>query len=356
MYRLLRQNGCSLDVVADRTGTTTSKLRSRLRPGWRPATADEIIAKAERRIRSSRTDVIFAPVASRLVSRIETHVPIVYFSDGTVTSVYRRKPFSDYYRLPNSENASAEEYEGLLQTREKAESETLKRTNMAVYPSQWALASARDDYHVPESRLRLLPIGANLPENDLPTRPPQRECGRPVRLLYVGADWHRKGGDLILSCMDELALQGLPATLTIVGCQPEAAVGRDDIDVIAYLNKNSVRDVRRMIEMLSNHHFLLLPSRAEAYGVAPAEAMAFGLPAIVSGIGGLATVVNDGISGAVLSDGSTGADYANKILTLYDDPDAYKDLSHAAFDDYQRRLAWPNFGRRMMDIFREVVR
>jgi len=65
--------------------------------------------------------------------------------------------------------------------------------------TEWAARSMRLDYRLDGSRVRVLPPGVDV---DWWQRPPDGHHGRHhdrLRLLFVGGDFQRKGGDLLLS-------------------------------------------------------------------------------------------------------------------------------------------------------------
>jgi len=119
----------------------------------------------------------------------------------------------------------------------------------------------------------------------------------------------------------------------------------------------------RYRELLRSAHFLLLPSRAECYGVVLAEACAFGVPVLASETGGIGTVVKDGVNGktfpttqdpAVLDRAEEAKQYADFIEnTLNDD---YSTLALSAFEEYVGRLNWSRSAQRVTEILRDVLR
>jgi glycosyltransferase involved in cell wall biosynthesis len=60
-------------------------------------------------------------------------------------------------------------------------------------------------------------------------------------------------------------------------------------------------------DLLGTSDLFCLPSRTEGLGIAVIEAMAMGLPAVVSRVGGLPEVVEDGVTGALVPPGDHGA-------------------------------------------------
>jgi N-acetyl-alpha-D-glucosaminyl L-malate synthase BshA len=80
---------------------------------------------------------------------------------------------------------------------------------------------------------------------------------------------------------------------------------------------------------ISSADIFLLPSLQESFGLAALEAMAYGIPAITSDVGGLPEVVEHNVSGflAPVGDVGTMAQYAIDLLT---DEILYKRISKAA--------------------------
>ena len=74
--------------------------------------------------------------------------------------------------------------------------------------SEWAKRSLVEDYGVDPARVRVLAPGASSAFFEVGRQrfAAQRPVGEPVRLLFVGGDWERKGGPLLVE-----ALAGLPA-------------------------------------------------------------------------------------------------------------------------------------------------
>src|SRR5205823_1347477 len=83
-----------------------------------------------------------------------------------------------------------------------------QRAARLVTWSEWARRSLVDDYGVDDARIRVLPPGAAAGFFELGARrlatPPRLKCsGRAVRLLFVGNDFKRKGGEQLLASLGE---------------------------------------------------------------------------------------------------------------------------------------------------------
>ena len=220
---------------------------------------------------------------------------------------------------------------------------------LALYASEWAACSARTMYGLPAERCAVVPFGANLEK--LPTarevnaaiaERPRTSC----RLLWVGVDWERKRGDLVVEAARRIEAQGIPVELTVVGCRPPGDRELPEwVSVEGFVSKRTAVGRARFAELFARAHFLVMPSVAEAYGLVYCEAAAYGVPSIATRTGGVPTIVVDGETG-VLEDPSAQADaYAGRIIALMRDRPRYESMARAASARSAALLNWDIAGR-----------
>ena len=99
----------------------------------------------------------------------------------------------------------------------------------------------------------------------------------------------------------------------------------------------------------------LFPSRLEGFGLAPAEAMACGIPAIVSDRGALPEVVINGETGFVLSIDQGPEPWMQAMARLCDNPGLRARMASAALADVRNRFSWERAGRETEAVLRKVV-
>jgi D-inositol-3-phosphate glycosyltransferase len=75
-----------------------------------------------------------------------------------------------------------------------------------------------------------------------------------------------------------------------------------------------------------NASVIVVPSKCEAFGMSPVEAMLFGVPAIVSSVAGVSELLNDGIDGLVLKDHLSAKELAQHMQQLQSDPAMLKSM------------------------------
>ena len=101
---------------------------------------------------------------------------------------------------------------------------------------------------------------------------------------------------------------------------------------------------------MSDSHFLILPSRAECFGVVFAEASSFGLPSVATNTGGVSTAIRDGRNGQTFPLSASPAEYCNYIERLFLSKQAYRDLALSSFQEYSARLNWAAAGRQVCEL------
>jgi len=92
---------------------------------------------------------------------------------------------------------------------------------------------------------------------------------------------------------------------------------------------------------------LVLPSLADGFGMVVPQAMACGLPVIVTENVGAADIVTDGVDGYVVPIRDVAA-LKEKIRYLYEDPAARQRMSAAAVKKAGRHLSWDVYGDRLV--------
>lgn len=288
-------------------------------------------------------DLIFAPAASGEIAFLETKIPVVYTSDATFALINNYYP--GFHRL-----LKRSVYEGNL-----LEQAAIKKSSLLLYPTQWAAKSALSDYGAGEGKVFVVPYGANL--DKIPERAAvlQKRKSERCRLLFLGVNWERKGGEIAYDTLLEMKKLGLPAELVVCGCIPPKKFIHPRLTVIPFLDKNREGDSQKLFELLANSDFLLLPTRYECLGIVFFEANAFGLPAITADTGGVSSSIRDGENGFVLPYEARGEEYARLIAEIYRDERRYQDLAQASRRAFEEKFNWDVWAQTVKKLLREKL-
>lgn len=278
-------------------------------------------------------DVIVAPASTTEIAFVNTNLPIVLVEDATFASLHNYYP--QYSNLPKN---SVHQMNALADR-------AIQKASLLVYASSWAAQSALDDYHADPQKVHVALMGANF-EN-----PPSREIieqkqkSHSCRLLFIGFDWQRKGGDIAFETLLKLEEEGIEAELIVCGCVPPHKFSHKRMKVIPYLDKNDPVQYKELEQLYLSSDFLLLPTRNECFGLVFCEANAYGLPVITTHTGGVPEVVIDGKNGFTLPISARGAAYARVIASIYRDDARYAELIKTSRETFDDRLNWDAWGR-----------
>ena len=185
-------------------------------------------------------------------------------------------------------------------------------------------------YGISEERVLVVPPAVNLDE----FRPADDKAkarasvsihdpGRTV-LLFCGSDFQRKGLD---RAIEALAATHLDAELLVVGAHREEARFQALARALGVGERvrffGSRTDTARFFQAAD---VLLLPTRADVWGVTPIEAMACGIPSIVTAAAGSATVVQEAGAGIVLGKSFDKGDLRAAIEQLAGNPGVRQEM------------------------------
>ncbi len=298
--------------------------------------------KIEKILRDLKTDAILMNpwIVGALV---ETKTPIFYWTDIVFTSFMNFYPdFICRYTEPDIYTLTHD---------------CLKKAKLLLFSSGWAARSAIEMHGISKSKIRIVPFGANLDISHslgdvrqmIKVR--SRRC---IKFLFVGKEWYRKGGDIVLRIAKQLHIMGHAIEVTLVGCDPEEHLP-PYVRVEGLISKNSQAERDKIRRLYQDAHFLFVPSRAEAYGIVFCEANAFGVPCLTTSVGGIPEVVKDGINGMKFSLEATVKEYCDYIINLITNYKEYEALALSAYNEYVTRLNWSVASRLAKQYISEVI-
>jgi len=172
-------------------------------------------------------------------------------------------------------------------------------------------------------------------------------------VLMVGNDWHKKGIRVLLDAMAQL--RRFPIDLLVVGRENpapfQAMVSEAGLDghVLFLPPRKDVEFYYAAADAYAG------PSLEDTFALPPAEAMACGLPVIVSRENGIFEIMQHGQDGLILENPRDAGTLAAMIRQLYDDKELRERLGQKAAET-ARQYTWERNGRELAAILREIVR
>lgn len=276
-------------------------------------------------------DLLFVPF-------LEVNIPIVYLTDITFDQL---RP---HYREPDEKKDESCIY---------LEKLIFEKSAVIIYCSDWIKKETIKFYGTDPNKIEVVELGANISTpTDFSVDISMDVC----HLVFIGKDWQRKGGDIALDTYKLLKEEGFSCTLTIIGATSQNIQGSDkDLIVIPNLDKSIEGHSERLYQILSESHFLFLPTRFDAYGIVFCEASAYSLPSIATNIGGVGSPVREGKNGFLLPLEATAKDYAEKIMTVFNDKENYWKLRASSRHEFETRLNWDIWGETVNKILENTV-
>ncbi len=268
--------------------------------------------------------------------------PLVQITDGTPKLI-----FEHYYKNRMHKN--------LLTRMEDISMKTVSKSSMVVASSGWCADSVINDYGISESKVIVIPFGANVEEGDIKQNERDLNKRRNINFLFIGADWERKGGEMTVRICDSLISDGYKIKLAIAGCRVHEQYRRDYINNISSLDKNSESDRIKMQDLFSGAHFFILPSKADMSPIALCDAAAYGIPAITSNTGGIPEIVTDKVTGIILDKEADEKNYCSRISELIENTNLYRSMCIESKIRYENLLNWDSFAKNLRNICNDLV-
>jgi glycosyltransferase involved in cell wall biosynthesis len=172
-------------------------------------------------------------------------------------------------------------------------------------------------------------------------------------VLLVGNDWKKKGLPCLLESMGRLALPSL--RLVVVG-RDMVDPYRSAISRLRLEDRVAFLPPRRDVEFYYAAADLYVgPSLEDAFALPPLEAMACGVPSIVSSQAGVSEVVSDGVDGFIIEDPEDSARLAELIALVCGNAGLRQRMGEAAAKR-ARQYTWKRNAEQLGQLFQDVLR
>ena len=296
--------------------------------------------------------------ANRQLSSLTRHARLdVLFFHTQVPAILAQRWM---YRIPSviSLDATPVQYDQLGQYyRHKSGPSSLewikKRLNRSAYVAarhivvwaDWTKRSLVRDYDVPDDKITVIPPGVTVADWVRPA--PRQSPGGTVKILFVGGDFERKGGKLLLEAFR--ALMPLEAELHIVTKDPIGA--EDNVFVYRDLKPNSAE----LKQLYHSCDIFALPTYADCLPMVLSEAAAAELAIVSTNIAGIPEIVQRGRTGLTISPGDTRA-LVEALRALVQKPELRLELASQARNHVAEAYDAQTNTRRLLTLLKSEVR
>jgi glycosyltransferase involved in cell wall biosynthesis len=225
---------------------------------------------------------------------------------------------------------------------DRATADGVRRADAVITGSTSAKREVAQAYGYPPDRIHVVPFGVD-PDRFQPSwkvqrgtvRTPGLPASRPY-VLFINSLAPRKNVGVVRDAMEMLGADGYPHALVLVAGMPArlqaydpdaerrafAPLGGDDYRVFRLMGLSD----DQLASVMAAATALCAPSWHEGFGLTVLEAMATGIPVVVSDRGSLPEVV--GAAGVVVS--PTASAVAGALRAIIDAPEAAASLGRAA--------------------------
>jgi glycosyltransferase involved in cell wall biosynthesis len=262
------------------------------------------------------------------------------YHDGCVAEAMRR--------VDGPKHVSADRYRRAIEFEKQV---YLSMTKVFVMSKHLRNTLIRD-FDVPTERISVLGAGVNLnPFPDFVSDKPYESR----EVLFIGADFARKGGWQLLDAFKIVRQRYPDARLHIVG-PANLEIPQDlhqGVEYHGFLSKLQADDNARLQSLFRRCSLSVLPSLYEPFGLAPLESMAHQMPSVASNTGALPEFVIPGKTGELAEPGNV-EDLAAKISQLIGDPDALRRMGEAGRQMVVEQFTWIKVVDRFLKIVSET--
>ncbi|MFL5982757.1 MAG: glycosyltransferase family 4 protein [Gaiellaceae bacterium] len=296
-----------------------------------PLVARAYASQVEKRLDSMACNLVFSPGTSA-IAHLNSNHPVAFWADATFGAMVGFYPGFDVLS------------DAAIEAGYALEATALQRADVAFYASAWAARSAIDDHGADPAKVEVMPFGANMSiehgRDDVVELVGGRASDR-CRLLFVGVDWARKGGDKAVDVARVLNERGLPTEIDVVGSAPaDPGTLPPYVRLHGFVDQATAGGAALLRDLYASAHVLIHPATAECFGVVFCEAAAHGVLSAAARVGGIPSAVHDGVTGSLFDVAASAEEYADYVWELLDDRGRYERAAIAAFDEYQRALSW----------------
>lgn len=196
-------------------------------------------------------------------------------------------------------------------------------------------------YGISEDKIKMVYAGSNSKINKEVNQ--QKYASK--NILFVGKDWERKGGPLLIEAF-KIVQQSIPdAKLTILGSTPSSQLKNCTIhgdvpleQVSKYYNQASV---------------FCLPTKREPFGIVFIEAMLNRLPIVTNSVGATPELVINGENGYLLNNQVN--EYAHALITLLNNPALCEQYGTKSYEIASQSYNWDNVGNLISQYIKEKI-
>lgn len=202
-----------------------------------------------------------------------------------------------------------------------------------IFPrTEWAARSVREDYGMPVGRVQVAGAGPNYLADPVPHAPYDTQT-----ILFVGIEFERKGGPLVLEAFRRVRKILPAARLVIVGAN--VTIDEAGVEVVGKILKDAPGGKERLLKIYSEASVFCMMSHFEPFGIVVIEAQNSFVPCVLPARFAFPEMIRDGETGHLVSDDSPET-LARALAGLLQDPVRLAIMGREAHDYARSHWTW----------------
>jgi glycosyltransferase involved in cell wall biosynthesis len=210
----------------------------------------------------------------------------------------------------------------------------------AIFPrTRYAGHSVEHDYGIAPEKVVPAGAGPNHYADPLPHGPYDNK-----NILFIGREFDRKGGPLILEAFRKTRETVPDATLTIIGCSPN--IDEPGVRIVGPIKKDESGGLEALLTHYSRAALFCIMSTFEPFGIVIIEAQNSYVPCVVPARFAFTETVLDGATGRHVPDDDPET-LAGIFTELLQSPDTLAAMGQAGHDFVRREWTWDKAAERI---------
>jgi len=226
------------------------------------------------------------------------------------------------------------------------EARVYARASVIFAMSERLRRSFIEDFGIPPERVVTVHCGPSIDVPEIADVQGIRAV-QPPTILFVGRDFNRKGGALLLAAFDEVRRQMPDARLQMVGGRPSGrAAVPPGVEFLGFLSRDTEAGRVRLDRAYRGAHAFCVPTQYEPFGTSFVEAMMYGLPCVGPAAWAVPEIIDHARTGLLVPPGDPAA-LASALVGLLRDPLEAARMGAAGRSRALERFSWDSLVSRI---------
>lgn len=251
--------------------------------------------------------------------------------------IYYKEKHPELFQYSSYENISNE----ILEDKKNHQNKNFNNIKGIFTMSKWVADNLSTYTGIPKEKVHWVGGGINLDTNLIEEKNKEGN-----KILFVGRDFKRKGGDLVYNAFIKLKENKKDLELFIAGPK-ECPIGKITPGV-HFLGDISVN---KLSEYFNKCDIFCMPSRFEAYGLVFIEALVYGLPCIGRNEFAMREFIEDGYNGYLINNDDVG-ELSKKMELLLEDSEIKSNVISNR-EKYIKEYSWDTVAEKIVNIIKK---